>query len=255
MAKIPRRLRFEILRRDNHACRYCGRGAPEVVLEIDHVTPEVLGGRTDPANLVTACTECNGGKASVAPDSPLVEEVAQDALRWGRARRAAIEEWRRGREDLKAKLQPFADAWDNWTADDHLIPRAAHWEISVERWLDHGLTAEDLVDMIPIAMRAPPGGSPIPIDQIWRYYCGVVWRTLDQIERTTASHLGEESTGIALPHPIFAVASDGPEYLFAVASDGQADLMDRLCCECDGAPVYAQGLCRGCLTADVGGGW
>jgi len=27
---VTKRLRFEILRRDGHACRYCGRAAPDV---------------------------------------------------------------------------------------------------------------------------------------------------------------------------------------------------------------------------------
>ena len=29
---VSKRLRFEILRRDNHACRYCGQMAPDVKL-------------------------------------------------------------------------------------------------------------------------------------------------------------------------------------------------------------------------------
>jgi 5-methylcytosine-specific restriction endonuclease McrA len=32
---IPRRLRFEILRRDGHTCRYCGAQAPDVPLTVD----------------------------------------------------------------------------------------------------------------------------------------------------------------------------------------------------------------------------
>ncbi|MEJ7724319.1 MAG: hypothetical protein WKF64_08445 [Ilumatobacteraceae bacterium] len=34
---ISRRLRFEILRRDGHTCRYCGARAPDVPLTVDHV--------------------------------------------------------------------------------------------------------------------------------------------------------------------------------------------------------------------------
>src|SRR6185369_3226628 len=59
---VSKRLRFEILRRDNHTCRYCGRSAPEVKLTVDHVKPEALGGRTEPDNLVAACSDCNAGK-------------------------------------------------------------------------------------------------------------------------------------------------------------------------------------------------
>lgn len=62
------KLRFEILTRDGYRCRYCGRGAPEVSLEVDHVQPRSRGGSNHHFNLVTACFECNHGKkARYAP--------------------------------------------------------------------------------------------------------------------------------------------------------------------------------------------
>ena len=82
---VSKRLRFEVLRRDNHACRYCGGSAPDVTLTVDHVVPVALGGSDDPSNLVAACRDCNSGKSSVPPDAVLVSDVSQDALRWARA--------------------------------------------------------------------------------------------------------------------------------------------------------------------------
>lgn len=35
---VSKRLRYEILRRDNHTCRYCGGAAPDVVLTEDAIT-------------------------------------------------------------------------------------------------------------------------------------------------------------------------------------------------------------------------
>jgi hypothetical protein len=55
-------LRFRVLERDGFTCRYCGRGAPDVVLHVDHVYPRSRGGKNDMANLVTACRDCNLGK-------------------------------------------------------------------------------------------------------------------------------------------------------------------------------------------------
>lgn len=60
---IRKGLRFDIFRRDNFTCRYCGACPPGVVLEIDHVTPRVDGGTNDPLNLVTSCGDCNRGKS------------------------------------------------------------------------------------------------------------------------------------------------------------------------------------------------
>ena len=60
---ISPRTRFEVLKRDNFTCRYCGRHAPDVELEVDHVIPVAKGGTNEFFNLVTACWECNIGKS------------------------------------------------------------------------------------------------------------------------------------------------------------------------------------------------
>jgi len=60
-----KRLRFEIFKRDGFRCVYCGNSPVETPLHVDHVLPVAEGGTNDPANLVTACQSCNGGKAAV----------------------------------------------------------------------------------------------------------------------------------------------------------------------------------------------
>jgi hypothetical protein len=79
---ISKRVRFAVLERDNFQCRYCGAGAPKAVLHIDHVHPVASGGGNDPANLVTACADCNLGKAAneIRPVFDNVYEHAVSAL-------------------------------------------------------------------------------------------------------------------------------------------------------------------------------
>lgn len=62
--QIPKSLRYEVLARDNWTCQYCGRRAPEVVLEVDHRVSWRDGGKTVKENLVTSCRDCNRGKSS-----------------------------------------------------------------------------------------------------------------------------------------------------------------------------------------------
>lgn len=66
-------LRFEILKRDNFQCQYCGRNPKEdnCKLHIDHIYPKSKGGRDIKDNLITACEKCNLGKSDV-----LLEEKA-----------------------------------------------------------------------------------------------------------------------------------------------------------------------------------
>ena len=56
-------LRFTVFRRDSYSCQYCGRRAPEFQLHVDHIVPWSRGGKTEIANLRTACSECNLGKS------------------------------------------------------------------------------------------------------------------------------------------------------------------------------------------------
>lgn len=62
---IPKKLRFEIFKRDSFTCQYCGRMAPEVILEVDHILPVSKGGKNDIFNLVTSCCDCNRGKSNI----------------------------------------------------------------------------------------------------------------------------------------------------------------------------------------------
>lgn len=61
---LSNKTRFEIFKRDNFTCQYCGKSAPEVVLNVDHIEPVSKGGSNDISNLITSCFECNNGKGN-----------------------------------------------------------------------------------------------------------------------------------------------------------------------------------------------
>ena len=75
---ISKRTRYDVLRRDNFACRYCGTRAPSVELHVDHVIPKSLGGSDDGWNLTAACAPCNLGKNNSAPTDTIIMEVRRD---------------------------------------------------------------------------------------------------------------------------------------------------------------------------------
>jgi len=59
---ISKKLRFEVFKKNSFKCIYCGRSAPDVLLEVDHIIPVSKGGKNDLFNLVTSCFDCNRGK-------------------------------------------------------------------------------------------------------------------------------------------------------------------------------------------------
>lgn len=166
---VSKRLRFEILRRDNHACRYCGRSAPEVELTIDHVVPTALGGSDEPTNLVTACRDCNGGKSSVPADAAVVADVAQDAVRWSAAMRQAADEMAAEEAVTREILDAVEQAWNRpW------IP--AGWELTVSTFVRAGLNRETLTGLARSASTARG------IDDRWAYFCGCCWKRIRQLQ-------------------------------------------------------------------------
>lgn len=73
---ISAELRFKIFKRDNFTCQYCGRKAPDVVLELDHIRPVSKGGDKRESNLITSCFECNRGKSDTLVPQ-MEDETAQ----------------------------------------------------------------------------------------------------------------------------------------------------------------------------------
>ncbi len=59
---ISQKITFEVFKRDNFSCQYCGKKSPEVVLELDHIIPIKEGGGDNLENLMTSCFDCNRGK-------------------------------------------------------------------------------------------------------------------------------------------------------------------------------------------------
>jgi hypothetical protein len=61
---ISKKLRFEIFKRDQFVCQYCGSHPPSVILHVDHIIPVKEGGENDMDNLITSCATCNLGKSA-----------------------------------------------------------------------------------------------------------------------------------------------------------------------------------------------
>lgn len=180
MTGPSRRLRYEILRRDHYACRYCGRRAPGVELTIDHVHPVALGGTDDPSNLVAACVDCNAGKTSMPLDAPTVTDIEEDAFRWARAVEVVANMRRAERRWIMDQTAIFNDAWCGWrTPDGSHAARPADWSASIEHFLALGLQGDDLAYFVDVTMRRPN----IDLSERWVYFCGCCWRELDNIHQ------------------------------------------------------------------------
>ena len=103
---ISKQLRFEVFKRDAFRCQYCGKSAPEVILEVDHIDPVANGGTNDIFNLITSCRDCNRGKGKRLLSNRTIAEKENKYLEEEQARleqSQMIIEWKR--ELLKQREQ------------------------------------------------------------------------------------------------------------------------------------------------------
>lgn len=113
-AAIRKSVRFEVFKRDSFTCQYCGEKAPDVVLEVDHITPVADGGTNDILNLVTSCRECNAGKSDrrLSDDSVVQKCRAQaDDLQARRQQVELISRWHIGLAGIEAEAVDALEAF------------------------------------------------------------------------------------------------------------------------------------------------
>lgn len=105
---IPKRLRWQVLERDNHTCQYCGTTPADGALHVDHIIPVADGGKTEADNLITACEPCNTGKGAGTPAIHTLPDMAQaaDDLK---QRVEAIRQWRNTYAQYEGEVLAAAD--------------------------------------------------------------------------------------------------------------------------------------------------
>ncbi|WP_280381023.1 HNH endonuclease [Nocardia wallacei] len=171
---VSKRLRFEVLRRDNHTCRYCGASAPDVPLTVDHVMPVALGGTDDLDNLVTACADCNTGKSSTLPGIQTITDAVVAQSKYEAAKREALEQ----REAEKA-IEGVQAIWYRGT-----MP--GDWERSIERFVEDGLTAKVIIRMAEVAQNKTGD-----MGWRWAYFCGCCRNRIREAQERAAQALHE----------------------------------------------------------------
>lgn len=132
---ISKKIRFEVFKRDKFTCQYCGKSAPDVVLEVDHIKPVSKGGNNSMLNLVTACFECNRGKTNIELSDDSVVKKQEKQLKELAERREQLDmllEWRAGLADIEEDcVQAVIDIFltnTNWGISEY-------GKKSIKKWL------------------------------------------------------------------------------------------------------------------------
>jgi len=116
---ISKKTRFEVFKRDSFTCQYCGRSAPDVLLQIDHIEPYSKTEDNDILNLVTSCSDCNLGKGAKSLQDDTVIKKKKQQLNELQERREQLEmmmAWHRSLLDLEEQaVTELSDFWSELT--------------------------------------------------------------------------------------------------------------------------------------------
>ncbi len=173
------RTRFEVFKRDNFTCQYCGRTPPAVILHIDHIVPVSKGGGNDQLNLITACFECNLGKSN----KPLSQVIApiSDQMEKEIERKKQIEAFNKFL--MKRRKETDSDVTElGWYWCNFFKEKKNHWEFgttriaTIKRFLTF-IPKATIMESMDIAM------SRVPVirdndESTFKYFCGICWKKI-----------------------------------------------------------------------------
>jgi len=172
--QIGKRARFEIFKRDNFTCQYCGAQPPSVILHVDHILAVANGGENDAENLTTACQACNLGKSavplSVKPQS--LDAAAEEAEEAAAQIRAHAEMVRAAREALEDVCWEVAhvlqsSAGEGWSHDKFNGVKGFVKRLGFEGTLAAAYIASD---------RYGEG------NRRFKYFCGICWNRVREAD-------------------------------------------------------------------------
>jgi hypothetical protein len=129
---LSKKVRFEVFKRDSFTCQYCGKKAPDVVLQVDHIEPISKGGSDEFLNLTTSCQPCNAGKSDRRLDDSSVVMK----------QRSQLEDL----QDRQEQLRMLID-WQRSLVDteSHLVDEAASFWCDIAGW--HAITEDGKADL------------------------------------------------------------------------------------------------------------
>jgi len=106
---IRARARFEVFKRDRFTCTYCGRSAPDVLLQVDHIHPKAAGGTDDIDNLTTSCFDCNQGKGSRMLEEDVLPGIRADVVDMARRRAEQLRQYREWQDAIEEETSGLRD--------------------------------------------------------------------------------------------------------------------------------------------------
>lgn len=178
---LPKSLRYEILKRDSFTCQYCGRMAPDVILEVDHIIPVAEGGENEIFNLITSCRDCNRGKGATRLDDQTMINKQKQALKDQNEMREQIEMMIKWKEELREmtewQVKALSEHWSYLTDDEYYLK-----EGGIRTLKDHlkRFGFQEVYEAMEIAIDRYYFSGPRDIEFAWQKVGGICYNRRNQ---------------------------------------------------------------------------
>lgn len=169
---VSKKLRFEVFKRDNFKCQYCGKSPPEIILEADHLTPKSKKGKDEINNLVTSCFDCNRGKSNIEieklPESikENYEILQEKELQLKEYQKLIAKIEKRVNEEIEKVNSVYEEYFPDMTLSDNFKRTSLRKFLSL-------LPVNEVVQAMHIACT-----KLYHQDRSIRYFCGICWQEI-----------------------------------------------------------------------------
>ena len=169
--QLSKKTRFQVFKRDEFRCCYCGQCPPKVVLEVDHIIAVANGGTNQIDNLITSCFDCNRGKgaelletvpASLS-DKIAIQQEKMDQLR--ALDRLLKQQKKRERQQIEEVNEAFQIRYPERTLSDSF--RVSVGQFIREIGLDECISA---MHKACVRTKGPTDAT--------KYFCGICWNII-----------------------------------------------------------------------------
>lgn len=173
--QIGKKLRFDIFKRDGFKCQYCGSFPPNVMLEIDHITPVYSGGTNDINNLITSCFDCNRGKSKhelkKIPNSLLENiDISKEKLKQYKMFKKVNDEIAK---NMKIDIEMVNDVYNSYFNDYVCTERFKN--VTIKSFISK-LGVYDVIDSMNIAC-----SKFLNSDATLKYFCGICYNKIKNL--------------------------------------------------------------------------
>ena len=171
---ISKKKRFDVFKRDEFSCQYCGAHPPSAILHVDHINPVALGGGNELDNLITSCLPCNLGKAA----KPLTEipQSLKDKAEEIKERELQIAGYQVEMQKKRDRID-----YEKWRVAEILIPGSPKdgmrkdWLTSISMFIEK-LGLYDCIEAAEMA-NSRFGYNK---SKMFSYFCGICWSKIKE---------------------------------------------------------------------------